>query len=148
MNRPARSILIVSLLLGACGDPEPGTPVPLAELCRAEHEGQRVAVEGYLDVGISVFCSNIGGGPVTCGLELKASPADTAHVTVDVRQGGGGSEIEEVPEDFTRETLRIHAEDGTLVGLTDRVRVTGEANVVEAGASSVCFIEADLIERL
>jgi hypothetical protein len=144
----SRSALLGLLALAACAPPEPGEPVAAGELCRAENEGRRVALEGHIDAGASIFCSNIGGGPVMCGLELKETPGVEDHVRLDVRQGGGGSEIEELPESWTREDLRIHAEDGSLVALADRVRVSGEANVMEAGESSVCYVSVDLIERV
>lgn len=140
-----RSLLALPLALAACA-PGPGTPVELGALCLVANDGERVAVEGYIDAGSSIFCSNIGGGPVTCGLDLKEQPGDERTATVYIPEGGGGGEIESVPEDFTRATLRIHADDGTLVGLNDRVRVTGPASVVEGSESPVCFVTAERIE--
>lgn len=142
---PRRSFLALSLVMAACA-PGPGTPVELGALCRASNDGERVAVEGYIDAGASIFCSNIGGGPVTCGLDLKEQTGDEPAATVYIPEGGGGGEIESVPEDFTRATLRIHADDGTLVGLNDRVRITGPVSVVESSESPVCFVTAEMIE--
>ncbi|HLA63210.1 MAG TPA: hypothetical protein VK610_02195 [Rhodothermales bacterium] len=143
-STPRLVLLVLPLALAAC-EPGPGTPVELGALCRAANDGERVAVEGYIDAGSSIFCSNIGGGPVTCGLDLKEQTGDEPTATVYVPEGGGGGEIESVPDDFTRATLRIHADDGTLVGLNDRVRITGPVSVVESSESPVCFVTAEMI---
>ncbi len=144
------ALLLLPLALAACA-PEPGTPIALGELCRAANDGQQVAVEGYVGAGVTIFCSNTGGGPVTCGLDLAESPGGPAVASLYVPQGGGHSEIEEVPDSWTPEALRVHAEDGSLVAITgaapDRVRITGRASVVE-GEGAVCFVTADLIEKV
>ena len=148
MPRLSRFPLLALLAAAACGPPEPGMPVAFGEVCRDEHNGKRVAVEGVLDAGASIFCSNIGGGPVTCGLDLKEDPGDEEAISVYVRQGGGDNEIEEVPESWSRSDLAIHAADGSLVAVNeDRVWVSGELTFSDAGEDEVCFLNADLIER-
>jgi hypothetical protein len=144
MSRISSTLPLAVLLatLAACGG-GPGTPIGPGELCREENHYQRVALEGYVGAGSGIYCSNTGGGPMRCGLILLPTQGATVGSAVEIREGGGDNAIEEVPEEWSLSTLRIHADDGSLVTPDERVRMTGEATVI----NGACFVSVDLIEK-
>lgn len=135
-------LAVVVFAAGGCSSPT-GTPVEFANACNPDNEKKYVEVAGYLDARTSVFCSNIGGGPVTCGLDLKETPEGSNAVRVDVEQGTSANTIEELPRGYKKEDIKIRDNGGDVINLADKVRVTGEMNV----APNVCFMKVTKIER-
>jgi hypothetical protein len=145
-----RSATVLSLiLLGAlgassCTKPE---PVQFADLCAAGNDKKTVVTEGYLRARVSVFCSNIGGGDVTCGLDLFDPQGGEQKIGAHVRQGSGDNQIEKLPSGFKKEDVKIRDDGGALVGAGDRVRVTGRLSYAGNAETTVCFLNVDKIEK-
>jgi len=136
-------LLVFAVVLIACGGP--ARAVAYSQVCDPANSGQSVSTEGYFAVGGSVFCSNIGSSKVKCGLDFVESAGDTDAFTADVVRGDGDNQIEEIPDDFTEETIAIHADDGSVVRIGDKVRVSGEMLI---GESDVCIMAVDFIQPI
>jgi hypothetical protein len=93
------------------------------------------------------LCSNTGGGPVTCGLSLFDPQGGDRKISTYVEQGTGANEIEQLPRGYKKEDLKVHADDGSLIGPDDRLRVTGRVSYAEGSGTTVCFINASKIEK-
>jgi hypothetical protein len=135
-------LLVFAIVLIACGGP--ARAVAYDQVCDKANEQQRISTEGYFSTGSSVFCSNIGSSTVQCGLEFVENADDSEGFSADVDQGDGDNEIEEIPDDFTAETITIHADDGSVVRIGDRVRISGKMLIGEG----VCLMNVDLIEPI
>jgi hypothetical protein len=135
-------VLVLAVGLIACGGP--AKAVAFAQVCDKANEQQRISTEGYFSTGSSVFCSNIGSSTVQCGLTFVENAGDTAGFSADVDQGDGDNEIEDIPDDFTDETITIHADDGSVVRIGDKVRASGKMVIGEG----VCLMNVDLIEPI
>jgi hypothetical protein len=131
------------LALAACGATP--TPVAHADVCLPERDGATVQTEGYFAVGRSVFCSNTGSSDLECGFEFVASPDETAGFTADVAQGDGNNQVQEIPDDYTAETIQFTADDGSTVRIGDHVQISGRLLV---GQSDVCIVNVDKIVPL
>ena len=128
-----------------CGS-SPGTQVEYAKACSAENDKKNIEVSGFLSPRRSVFCSNTGGGPVKCGVNLLET-ADSAkdNLSADIVQGTGANNIEEVKGSFKKEDIKIHDDSGNLVNLADKVRVTGVLNKIPN--ADQCYMTVSKIEK-
>ena len=143
MNKGWYSLLLaLAIGLIACGGP--GKAVAFAQVCDKANEQQRIATEGYFSTGGSIFCSNIGSSTVQCGLEFVENAGDSEGFSADVDQGDGDNEVEEIPDDFTDDTITIHADDGSVVRIGEKVRISGKMLISE----NVCLMNVDLIEPI
>lgn len=145
MRRFARAATLLSLAalaLSACSE-KPAEPLAFAEVCAAGTDKKTVVTEGYLRPGVTMMCSNTGGGPVTCGLSLFDPQGGDRKISAYVEQGTGKSEIEKPPSGYKKEDLKLRAEDGSLVGPDDRLRVTGRVT----NGNNVCFLNVSKVEK-
>ncbi|KPL91333.1 hypothetical protein [Herpetosiphon geysericola] len=126
-------------LLAGCGEI---AAVSFADACQASNNGQRIRTEGYLVVGLSIFCSNISSSTVQCGLDFVAEPSQNEGFTADINEGTGKNQIV-VPEDYTKETIVVHDAAGAVVKLGEKVQLEGTMLVGEA-----CLIKVETIIRL
>lgn len=123
---------------------EPGTPINFADGCKIANEKKQVEISGYLDDKGGVFCSNTGGR-MECGFTLLESPQNGKSVRVDIEQGSGSNAVEKLERGYKREDIKIRDAAGNIVGLSDRVKVTGKMNVMPD--ESFCFIQVEKIEK-
>ncbi len=143
------SLLLLLAVLGFNGCAKP-VAVEFSQVCQKENDDKYISVEGYLRTGVSVLCSS-RNGTRTCGLELTDKPDGQAKISVDVEEGTGKSQMEPLPKSYTKESLKVHTEDGSAVGPQDRVRVIGTAKTATDAINSsltVCYITVSKIEKL
>jgi hypothetical protein len=137
-------LLLIALALSSACTKE-AVPVDINNICVADNEKKYVSTSGYLDDRGSIFCSNIGGGRMNCGLDVVASPGGKRVLGADIEEGSGADEIEKLPSGYKREDIKIHDNKGAVISLADKVKLTGEMSIAPDG--SVCFMKVDKIER-
>jgi hypothetical protein len=136
-------LAIALILTSACT--KQAVPVDLANVCSADNEKKYITTSGYLDDRGSIFCSNIGGGRMNCGLNVIAEPGGKKVFGADIEQGNGADEIEKLESGYKTEDIKIHDDKGALVSFSDKVKLTGQMSIVPDG--SVCFMTVDKIEK-
>ncbi len=135
-------LMVTAAVLAGCSK-GPATEVELSKACDPGNEKKYIATTGYLDDHGSIFCSNTGGR-MDCSLDFVASPGSERVFGAEIEEGSGASEIEKIESGYKRDDLKIHDASGAVIKLSDKVKVTGEMNVVPG---STCFMEIDRIER-
>jgi hypothetical protein len=135
--------IFISFVLSGCS--KTAVPVELSKICAADNEKKYVTTSGYLDDKGSIFCSNIGGGRLDCGLDVIASPGGNRVFGADIEQGSSANEIEKLPSGYKKEDVKIHDNQGNVIKLSDKVNLTGQMSIAPDG--SVCFMEVDKIEK-
>ena len=135
------------MLLAGCSTPQ-GKPTELAKVCVPENDHQYLEVSGYILPASSVFCSNIGGGPVACGLDFSDSAGGARKMGVDIPQGSGANTIGELPSGYKKEDIKIRDNAGNAIALGDKVRVTGKVSIAPGAGNTpgVCFMQVEKIE--
>lgn len=136
-------IVLIGAIFSGCS--KNAVPVDIANVCAADNDKKYVSTSGFLDDRGSIFCSNIGGGPVRCMMDVVAKTGDKKALAADIEQGSGSSEIEKLASGYKREDIKIHDNSGAVIKLTDKVTLTGAMSIVPDG--SVCFITVDKIEK-
>jgi hypothetical protein len=137
-------IILITLFLSA-GCTKNAVPMELSKICASDNEKKYVVTSGFLDDRGSIFCSNIGGGRMDCGLDVIANPGGTKVFGADIEEGSGSSEIEKLPSGYKKEDIKIHDNSGAVIKLSDKVTLTGQMSIAPDG--SVCFMEVDKIEK-
>ena len=134
-------------LFAACN--KTGTPTEFGKACDPANDKKVLEVTGYLDDGGSLFCSNIGGGPVTCGLKLKQNAGDKEGIKIDIEAGTSANNIEKPSGSYKREDLKIRDNSGNVINLADKYRVTGTMHMAKGSGSSpdVCYVTVTKIEK-
>jgi hypothetical protein len=135
--------IFISFVLSGCS--KTAVPVELSKICAADNEKKYVTTSGYLDDKGSIFCSNIGGGRMDCGLDVIANPGGNRVFGADIEQGSSANEIEKLPSGYKKEDVKIHDNQGNVIKLSDKVNLTGQMSIAPDG--SVCFMEVDKIEK-
>ncbi|HEY8559596.1 MAG TPA: hypothetical protein VIL74_04270 [Pyrinomonadaceae bacterium] len=139
------TLVFLCLAAAGCGS-APGTPVEYAKACAAENDKKNIEVTGFLSPRRSVFCSNTGGGPVRCGVNLlETADAQKDNFSADIERGTGANNIEEIKGSFKREDIKIHDNDGNLVNLAEKVKVTGVLNKIPN--ADQCYLTVSKIEK-
>lgn len=144
MKRLYLLVLLVPVMMMA-GCTKTAVPVEISKICAADNEKKYISTSGFLDDRGSIFCSNIGGGPVRCGLDVVASPGSTKVFSADIEQGSGSDEIEKLPSGYKKEDIKVHDNGGKIIAFTDKVTLTGQMSITPDG--SVCFMTVDKIEK-
>ncbi|SRR5215204_2230829 len=134
------------LCLAVAGCNTTGTPVEYSKACTAENDKKTIEISGFLSPRRSVFCSNTGGGPVRCGVNLLET-VDSAkdNLSADIERGTGANNIEEVKGSFKKEDIKIHDNGGNIINLADKVRVTGRLNKIPD--QDQCYLTVYKIEK-
>jgi len=139
-----RIILFIAVVFSsACT--KNAVPVDIANICAADNEKKYVSTSGYLDDRGSIFCSNIGGGRLNCGMDVVANPGGNKVFSADIEQGSGADEIEKLESSYKKEDIKVHDDKGAVISLSDKVKLTGQMSITPDG--SVCFMTVDKIER-
>ena len=135
--------LVAAFVLSSCT--KEAVPTDISKICAADNEKKYVITSGYLDDRGSIFCSNIGGGSVRCGLDVIASPGEKKAFGADIVEGSGVSEIEKLPSGYKASDIKVHDNSGTVIQMSDKVKLTGQMSRVPDG--SVCIMTVDNIEK-
>ena len=148
MTRSVIVTVFVLLTTLACGAPQ-GTPTDLASACNPDNEKKYLEVGGYIVAGSSVFCSNIGGGRLECGLDFSDAPDGQRKMGAEVAQASGANAIEKLPSGYKKEDIKIRDNAGNVISLNDKVRVTGKMSIGpgSGGTPGVCFMTVEKIEK-
>ena len=131
-----------ALLLAACSQPEPGTPVEFSKACELANEKKIIAVSGYLRPGASVFCSK-HGGRMDCSFTFAETADAKKGFSAHIEQGSGANTVDKLKSGYRREDLKIRDSAGNVINLAEKVRLTGKMNV----APDVCFLQVTRIDR-
>ncbi|MCC6904503.1 MAG: hypothetical protein IT326_01590 [Anaerolineae bacterium] len=140
MRRP--HLLFVTIMLAglgvltACSAAEPPPAVAIEDACAPENDGQQAAVTGYFQVDFMIFCTD------SCTLDFAATPDGESPLAPDVTIGPGRSQMRDLPDDFTAADFQVRAQDGTVLGLNDRVQISGRMSI----APDVCLMYVDRID--
>ena len=138
------AVIFVCGLAIACN--QTGTPVEYSKACVAENDKKYIEVNGFLNPRTSVYCSNTGGGPVRCGVDLLENPnSQNAPLSADIELGKTANNIEEIKSSYKKEDVKIHDNNGNLINLAEKVKITGKLNVVPG--TDRCFITVSKIEK-
>jgi hypothetical protein len=138
------AVIFVCGLAVSCN--QTGVPVEYSKACAAENDKKYIEVSGFLNPGRSVYCSNTGGGPVRCGIDLLEAPtSEKVSLSADIERGNSANNIEEIKSSYKKEDVKIHDNNGNIINLADKVKITGKLNVVPG--SDRCFITVSKIEK-
>lgn len=141
--------VIAFLCLAAAGCNTTGIPVEHAKACDAENDGKTLEVSGFLSDKGSLFCSNTGGGPVRCGFKLLANPSDEKGFSADIETGSGANTVEKPTSGYKKEDLKVRDNNGNLINLAEKVKVTGKIHTTKDPVSNntVCYMTVYKIEK-
>lgn len=117
--------------------------VSFGDACKPENKDKVIAVDGYLGVSSIMFCKNRGIVRY-CGLNLYTKPGSGDHISANVDVGTEANQMEQLPEQYRPEDLKIHTADGKTLNFRDRVKVSGKVNM---GGTS-CWIDVSEIKKL
>lgn len=127
---------IFVLILSACGSAgSPPSPVAIAEACALENDGQQATVNGYFQLDFMVFCTD------SCILEFAETPDGESLLSPDIKVGSGRNQMSELPDDFIDADFQVKTQDGTKLGLSDRMQISGKMSI----APNVCLMYVDQI---
>ena len=138
-------LLFITLVISSACTKQEAVPVDIGNICAADNEKKYVSTSGYLDDRGSIFCSNIGGGRLNCGMDVVTSPGGKKVFGADIEEGSGADEIEKLASGYKKEDIKIHDDKGAVISLSDKVKLTGQMSIAPDG--SVCFMKVDRIER-
>lgn len=148
-----RIIVLAALGLAFVGcksePPKPGEPVTFETVCSAKYDSkeekglsvtQRVTLEGYLGAPKMMLCSD------TCSLRLYPTPdRKDGDLSISLKVGSDPNQLEELPKEFSEQDIKVHTNDGKVVGVGAKIRVTGGR--LGTQADKTCqLVGVDLIE--
>lgn len=112
----------------------------------ATDQGPRVTTEGYL--GTPALFSLCSGG--RCNMDLAAEPGGPTVVALDVKVDiFGANRMASLPDPFTAADIQIHTNDGKILGVGDKIRVTGPHLGSPAKPTDICGLsKVDLLESV
>lgn len=137
------SLCAVALITACSSTPEPGKPVTHASVCIEENNEQRVAIEGYPRLtGMFTMVSD----DMSVGL-FEAPQGQGESISARLTVGTGANQVEDLPDEYTEDDLKIHTSDNQVVSTDDRIRVHGRLARYETGDGGfACYISVDLVE--
>jgi hypothetical protein len=123
-------------------------PVPVTFETIADHQGEKVVIEGVIDLGSSVNCSN-----TTCSLPLQPEDRhDTGDLivilwVVETTESEASPNCFALPDVYDPKEFRIYTDDGQTLALEDPIRVTGEVDHIgDTGLHTAVYVDVDTIE--
>ncbi len=129
--------------------PKPGEPVTFETLCTAKYDAtmekglevtKRVTLEGYLGAPRMLVCSS------TCNLYLYPTPDRKGDgIAISLTLGDDPNQLEELPDEYTEQDFKLHTNDGKVVGIGAKIRVTG-GRLGTDGKKTCQLTGVDLIE--
>ena len=133
-------VVVLILTLTACQE---AVPMAFEDVCQTANDDLKVIIDGYFSLGASVYCSDVSG-EARCGLSFNRYPDGQVDFSAEVMEGRRRNQMLPLESGYVEEDLQIKTADGSLVGVGDHVKVTGELLVTE----DVCLIYVDKIETI
>jgi hypothetical protein len=121
---------------------KPGVPVEFSKACNAENNNKTVEISGYIGRGDGVSCGEMGGYS-ECLYRLNGTPADKKGIKVGIVQGGSANQAEQLP--IADKDIKVHAADGSLINIADKVKLTGEMSISPDG--TYCSMKVTKVEK-
>lgn len=132
-----RSLLLLAVLSVGCSAPPPATPMQWDNYnVQANHEKQ-ISLEGYMKLPVAAMVSDT----MLVDLWEKAEGKGRC-LPVSLRIGSGANQVEKPPKDYKDSDMKVHAKDGSLVGMGDHVRVSGK--LIFSTSSSILFAPVEI----
>jgi len=113
------------LLVAGCSTPPPppATPMTYQTINAQSNHEKQVSLEGYPRLPSMTMVSD------TINLEIHEKPdGQGAKSHFKPKLGSGKNNCERPPKDYKDTDLKLHANDGTVVGINDKIRVAGKAH--------------------
>jgi hypothetical protein len=139
-NAPAPAKTVASVKTDAPA--KPGVPVEFSKACNAENNNKTVEISGYLGRGDGVSCGEMGGYS-ECLYRLNENPTDKKGIKVGIVQGDSANQAEKLP--IADKDIKIHAADGSIINIADKVKLTGEMSISSDG--SYCSMKVTNVEK-
>ncbi len=142
--------LSVILLMGVVvGCSEPPVQVAHGDVCSLENDDKVVSVDGYFQLGITMYCSDVSGN-YRCGLDFVSAPGADDGFSVDVIEGDGKNELSPLPDSYTDSDMKIQTDSRETITQADKVRITGDLSVSQDPVSNdmVCYMYVDTVEKV
>jgi hypothetical protein len=136
-------LLTIAAALIGFGCDKTGVPTEFSNACSLENDYKILEVEGFLTDGGGVSCSN-STGPMKCSLKLMAAPGDEKRMNVYLEMGTWANEMEKLSDGYKAEDIKVHGDDGNLVKLGEKLKITGELRAADA---NTCWINVTKITR-
>ena len=143
------TVLFAAFALTACQK----TPaaVDYQNVCQPENNGKYIAVSGYFNVDDFTICrARSNTNRITCLMRLREKAGDPKSFGAHVDEGGSANQMEELKRDFQLEDIKIRAADGAVIALSDRVKVSGEMEIVPLKSqpgTNACSVSVEKIEQ-
>ncbi len=142
------SLYIIIFLVGmasACG--KNNVQVSLLDACLPANGGKDVTTSGYLGdkEGSGVLCTNPGADRMTCGYAVLTDPDGEKVFSAFVDQGNSKNQAEKPPSGYKKEDIKIRDDKGSVISLSDKVKLTGKMTTFDSGRG--CVMAVDKIER-
>ena len=123
-NAPAPAKTVASVKADASA--KPGVPVEFSKACNAENNNKTVEISGYVGRGNGVSCGEMGGYS-QCLYRLNEKPTDRDGIKVGIVQGASANQAEDLP--IADKDIKIHAADGSVINIANKVKLTGEMSI-------------------
>lgn len=142
MRRWSLVLMLCAFTLAACGDTPPtaGTNTAFADACAKANDGKRIAVDGYLRFPES-FTDD---GSVILRL-FQTDSFNGDHIGVQTKFGTQPNQAENVANHFTDEDLKVHQDNGQIVGYGTKVRISGTVYFPLVAQTFPCALENPLV---
>jgi len=139
-------LAIIFTVCLAAGCNTTGVPVEYSKACTGENDKKYIEVSGFLSPRRSVYCSNTGGGPVRCGVNLlETVDSEKDNLSADIERGTSANNIEEIKGSFKKEDIKIHDNNGNIINLAEKFKVTGTLNKIPD--KDQCYLTVSKIEK-
>lgn len=115
--------LLCVVLIAGCGESPkgPGVPTTFDAVCDKANDGKRLLLEGYAD-----FPESFKSKEASIMMRLRpALDQRTSVVGIAVPLGNGPNQVEMPPKKFTSANMKLHTQDGKVLGPRDKVKVSG-----------------------
>lgn len=116
-----KPILLALLLVGCAKAPPPSTPMNFDQAdAQANHEKQ-ITVEGYPAFPSMAMITD------TMFIELhETQDPNSRSINCSCKIGSGPNQLEKPPKDYKDSDLKLHYDDGSLVPLKTKIKVSGQ----------------------
>jgi len=155
-----RNVLMIlvglsAIALAACSDgpPTPGEPRAFGAVCDKANDGQRVAVQGYLQLPESLEVVTYGDGSKKQAQSVVLRMFETDRfqgnqIGVNLNVGTGPNTMDDIPGEyiFTDSDLKVHLADGQTSTYGQRVNVSGKVYFPSDGTEFSCGLTNPLVE--
>jgi hypothetical protein len=131
--------LVVLATVGCSSPPPPATPMTWTNYNTQANNDKQISLEGYARLPVAGLVSD------TMLVELYEQPdGKGAFIPFSTRIGSSANQVEKPPENYTQSDFKLHANDGSLVGLNDKIRVSGK--LVYSPSTSILFEPIEVVK--